>query len=77
MDDAEEIAERLSGIAEELADLAIDRLRSASDSVRSGGDPDPVVVAEERRITRARRSIEKAVRLLQSGPSPDEELEGP
>jgi hypothetical protein len=71
----EDIAERLAGIAEELADLAIDRLHVASDSVRSGGEPDPSVVAEERRITRARRSVEKAVQLLT--PTAQEEPEGP
>ena len=59
--DPADIAERLSGIAEELADLALDRLRQASDSVRAGGEPDPAVTAEEKRITRARRSVEKAV----------------
>ena len=66
--DPADIAERLSGIAEELADLALDRLREASDSVRAGHDPDPAVTAEEKRITRARRSVEKAVQLL-AGPS--------
>ena len=44
--DPADIAERLSGIADELADLALDRLRQASDSVRSGDDPDPSVTAE-------------------------------
>jgi hypothetical protein len=66
--DPADIAERLSGIADELADLALDRLRQASDSVRSGDDPDPAVTAEEKRITRARRSVEKAAQLL-AGPS--------
>jgi hypothetical protein len=62
-----DIAERLSGIGEELADLALDRLRQAADSVRAGADPDPGVTAEEKRITRARRSVEKAAGLL-AGP---------
>jgi hypothetical protein len=66
--DPADIAERLSGIAEELADLAIDRLRQAADSVRDGGDPDPTLTSEEKRITRARRSVDKAVQLL-AGPS--------
>ncbi len=65
--DPVDIAERLSAIGEELADLALDRLREAADSVRAGGDPDPDVTAEERRITRARRSVEKAALLL-AGP---------
>jgi hypothetical protein len=65
--DLSELAERLSGIGEELADLALERLRQATDSVRAGGEPDPSVTAEEKRITRARRSVEKAVTLL-AGP---------
>jgi hypothetical protein len=66
------IADRLADIAEELADLALDRLRQAADAVRAGGEPDPVATAEEKRITRARRSVEKAARLLApSGVDPD------
>ena len=41
MTDPADIAERLAAISEELADLALDRLRQASDSVRAGGQPDP------------------------------------
>ena len=66
--DLADIADRLSAIGEELADVAIDRLRTASESVRAGGDPDPAVLAEEKRITRARRSVERAARLL-AGPT--------
>jgi hypothetical protein len=47
-----EIAERLAAIGEELADLALDRLRQAADAVRSGGEPDP--------------EVEKAARLLEA-----------
>ena len=65
--DPSDIADRLAGISEELADLALDRLREASDAVRAGGGPDPELIAEEKRITRARRSVEKAVTLL-AGP---------
>ncbi len=68
MADPAEIAGRLEGIAEELADLALDRLRQAADQVRAGGQPDPSVTAEEKRITRARRSVDKAVVLL-NGPA--------
>lgn len=57
--DLDHLRERLEGIAEELADLAIDRLRAAVD-----GDPD--AAAEERRLTRARRAVEKAAALLDS-----------
>ena len=62
--DPADIAERLSAIAEELADLALDRLRQAADAVHAGGEPDPELSAEEKRITRARRSVDKAVQLL-------------
>ena len=67
---SEEIAERLSAVAEELADLALDRLRAASEEVGAGGQPDPAVLAEERRLTRARRSVEKAVAVLREGRPP-------
>ena len=59
--DPDDLRERLEDIAEELADLAIDRLRAAVD----GNDG---AAAEERRITRARRAVEKAANLLGSGP---------
>ncbi len=59
--DLDHVRERLEGIAEELADVAIDRLRAAVD-----GNED--AAAEERRITRARRAVEKAANLLRSGP---------
>jgi hypothetical protein len=54
----DDIRRRLEAIAEELADIAIVRLR---DSVDAGGTD---VVVDERRITRARRSVEKAAHLL-------------
>ena len=55
----DDIRGRLEGIGEELADLAIARLR---DSIDAGGNELPV---DEKRITRARRAVEKAVHLLQ------------
>jgi len=64
--DLEELAVQLGSIAEDLADAALDRLRLNADAVRTGGDPDPVLVAEEKRITRARRAVEKAAALLGS-----------
>ena len=64
MPDLDELADRLGAIAEDLADAALDRLRQNADAVRSGADPDPALVAEEKRITRARRSVEKAAGLL-------------
>jgi hypothetical protein len=65
--DPSEIADRLAGIGEELADLALERLREAADSVRAGEEPDPALTAEEKRITRARRAVDKAATLL-AGP---------
>jgi hypothetical protein len=55
--DLDQLRERLEAMAEELADVALDRLRAAVD-----GDAD--AAAEERRITRARRAVEKAANLL-------------
>lgn len=55
----EDIKGRLEGIAEELADLAIERLR---ESIDAGGSEIPV---DEKRLTRARRAVEKAVHLLE------------
>jgi predicted ABC-type ATPase len=54
----EDIRGRLEAIAEELAELAILRLRDAIDS---GGHELPV---DERRLTRARRALEKAIAVL-------------
>jgi hypothetical protein len=54
----QDIRERLERIAEELTDLAIDRLR---ESIDAGGVELPV---DERRLTRARRAVEKAAAIL-------------
>jgi hypothetical protein len=54
-----EIKGRLEVIAEELADLAIIRLR---ESIDAGGTEYPV---DEKRLTRARRAVEKAINLLE------------
>ena len=69
MPDLDDIAERLGSIAEDLADAALDRLRQNADSVRAGGEPDPGLTAEEKRITRARRAVEKAATLLGGNPA--------
>jgi len=55
----EVIRDRLEAIAEELADLAMVRLR---ESIDAGGHELPV---DEKRLTRARRAVEKAVHLLE------------
>src|SRR3990170_4198584 len=54
----DDIRGRLLGISEELADLAIVRLR---ESIDAGGHELPV---DERRLTRARRAVEKAAGIL-------------
>ena len=54
----DDIRTRLEGIAEELADLAIIRLR---ESIDAGGTELPV---DEKRLTRARRAVEKAAHIL-------------
>ena len=59
--DLDHLRERLDGIAEELADLAIDRLRAAVEGNEGAA-------AEERRLTRARRAVEKAAGLLRTEP---------
>ncbi len=54
----QDIRARLEAIAEELAELAMQRLR---DSIDAGGTELPV---DERRLTRARRAVEKAAMIL-------------
>ena len=54
----DEIRSRLEAIAEEMADLALVRLR---ESIDAGGLEIPV---DEKRLTRARRAVEKAANLL-------------
>ncbi|MDQ2648090.1 MAG: hypothetical protein M3Z03_00890 [Actinomycetota bacterium] len=54
----DDVRARLEAISEELADLAIVRLR---ESIDAGGHELPV---DERRLTRARRAVEKAVAIL-------------
>lgn len=53
-----DIRARLSAISEELADLAIQRLR---ESIDAGGHELPV---DEKRLTRARRAVDKAAAIL-------------
>lgn len=54
----QDIRRRLDEIAAELADLAMERLR---ESIDAGGSELPV---DERRLTRARRAVEKAAAIL-------------
>lgn len=63
MGDLTDQIRRLEAISEELSELAIERLRV---SLQSG---DPSAADEERRISRARRSVEKAAGILAGMPS--------
>ncbi len=54
----DDIRTRLEAIAEELADLGMERLR---DSIDAGGHELPV---DERRLAKARRAVEKAAFVL-------------
>jgi hypothetical protein len=54
----QDIRARLGAIAEELGDLAMERLR---ESIDAGGYELPV---DERRLARARRAVEKAAAIL-------------
>ena len=64
VDERHDISERLSAIAEEIADLALESLR---DSIEAGETKRSV---EEKRLTQARRAVEKAAHLLRSDLSP-------
>jgi hypothetical protein len=57
MTDYKALADRLDAIAEELDELMFDQLREAASEKR--GRPD-----DDKRLTQARRAIEKATRLL-------------
>jgi hypothetical protein len=64
----EDAAEKLRAMSEELADIAMDLLRNAV----GAEDHERVEAANlERRVTRARRSVEKAVNLLDTQFSDD------
>lgn len=66
MQDVSDVVARLEAIAEELADRAIEVLREA---VESGASARP---DEERRLTRARRAVEKAAALLDDRSADDD-----
>ena len=65
MSDLEDIRIRLENIAEELADRALDVLREAVDKGETGRP------AEERRLTRARAAVDRAVSILRDIPTDD------
>lgn len=57
--DVDDLRERLRSVADDLADLALDRLRTAVEH-----EDATALAAEERRLTRARRAVEKAISVL-------------
>jgi len=61
----DDIRRRLESISEELADLAMQRLK---ESIDAGGHELPV---DEKRLARARRAVEKAISILQE---PDDRI---
>ena len=73
MADIDEIRSRLEQLSEELADLALDRLREAAAEAREHGDGGAMreATAAERRITRARRAVERAVAILSDSGADD------
>lgn len=56
--DLDAIRDRLQSVADDLADAALERLRAAVE------DGEPVRALDERRLTRARRAVEKAIAVL-------------
>jgi hypothetical protein len=64
MSDYKDLADRLDAIAEELDELMFDQLREAASEKR--GRPD-----DDKRLTQARRAIEKAARLLRGDRADD------
>ena len=65
----DDIRDRLTTIAEELADLALAQLRATVED----GDAD--AARAEKKVTRARRAVEKAVALIEDvdGTAPDDD----
>lgn len=62
MPGTEAVVCRLTMAAEELADLAVSWLQQAVSD--GGGDGAAALAADERRITRARRAVERALAAL-------------
>lgn len=60
----DDLAERLEAIVAELDDRSFDLLREAA--AQRSGRP-----ADDKRLTQARRAVEKAVHLLRGAPDPD------
>lgn len=59
-----DLRDRLAAIEEELAEAALAKLRAAVDGDENAAN-------DERRITRARRAVAKAIQLLDGGATDD------
>lgn len=57
----EDLVTRLEAIADEIGDLALDRLQAASSIAREQKKIDSALVLEEKQLSRARRAVEKAL----------------
>jgi chromosome segregation ATPase len=66
--DAAQIADDLRVLSDRLADEAMATLRRA---MNAGPDEQAELRASEKRITRARRALEKAIALLEGSPEAD------
>ena len=60
------ISDQLRTISDDLADIAIEALREAIDDKEFSGKRPEV----ERRVTRARRAVDKAAGILTESPGP-------
>jgi hypothetical protein len=67
-EELEALADRLEGIGEQLDDLISDRIRTALSFISDGEEPDPALLAEEKKLARARRSVAKAASILRPPP---------
>ena len=67
----DDLADRLAALADEIGDLAYGTLQDASSALGRGEEADPELIAQERRLTRARRAVEKAVQVLRGASADD------
>lgn len=71
MSGTDDLADRLAALAEEIGDLAYSSLSDASAALGRGEEADPALIALERRLTRARRAVDKAVQILRGSSADD------
>lgn len=65
------LARTLQGLVEQLDEVLFDELRAEAETLRTDGSVDEAALAahraNERRLQRARRALERAVRELEGG----------